>query len=127
MSLSTIIQAEQTILFDKLGIFFAFSNEQLDRQKKEGVEYVSLGAGTICPKENVKAFIEEHANLVKTGIAKDIEKNGKEKIIHRELCNYECFYSGDLDDAIDALEDYGFTNEEIYAVYNAKRDEHADD
>lgn len=34
------------------GAFWAFSNKQFDEQKKEGIKYVSMGQGLICPKEN---------------------------------------------------------------------------
>ena len=45
-------------LFKDTGAFFAFSNEQVDEQKQEGVKYVSLGAGMICPKENASRLCE---------------------------------------------------------------------
>jgi hypothetical protein len=118
MSLTQIVQSAQTECFNNHGVFFAFSNEQLDQQKKEGVIYVSLGGGLICPKANVKAFVNDHANIISNGIKTDIEKNGKDAIIRRELDNHECFYTGDVEDCIDALDGYGFTREDIIAVYN---------
>ena len=41
-----------TPILEANGAFFAFSQSQFDEQKKEGVIYVSMGAGLICPKEN---------------------------------------------------------------------------
>ena len=41
------------------GAFWAFSDKQFNEQKKEGVKYVSMGAGIICPKDNVKKLIDE--------------------------------------------------------------------
>jgi hypothetical protein len=118
MSLSQIIQANQSACFQKHGVFFAFSNSQLNEQKQDGVEYVSLGAGTICPKANVKAFMLDHAAIVAEGIKHDIATNGKEAIIRRELANYECWYTGDIDDCVEALEDYGFELNDIINIFN---------
>jgi hypothetical protein len=49
--LSNYVEAAQTKLFNETGTFFAFSNKQYDDQAKAGIEYASLGAGIICPKE----------------------------------------------------------------------------
>ena len=111
------IEKEQTKLFEEMGVFFAFSNKQFDEQKKEGINYVNMGAGTICPKENVRLFIERHAEIVKNGIAKDIKENGFRNIIERELANYECYWTGDIESAVDALEDYDFPHNLIWEVY----------
>ncbi len=113
MSLSEIIQDNQTKCFDANGVFFAFSDKQFEEQKKDGVKYASLGAGLLCPVDSVSKFITEHALIVKNGITQDIEQNGKEEIIRRELANHECYYTNDAEDCIEALEGYGFTPEEI--------------
>ena len=39
--------------------FFAFSNEQFNRQKWDDIEYVSLGSGLVCPKENAEKLTQE--------------------------------------------------------------------
>ena len=111
----------QTRLFDKTGAFFAFSNKQFDEAKKDGVKYVSVGAGMICPTENVKELIETLHSIYKGAIKKDLKENGKETIIKRELYNHECFYTNDISDAVDKLEFYGFTEKEIYSVFNNER------
>lgn len=118
MSLTTIIQAKQTELFNQYGVFFAFSNEQFEKGKKEGVIYSQLGAGMLCPKANVQAFWADHERVVADGIAEDIRANGKDAIIRRELYNYECFYTGDIDDCVDAVECYGFTRADVVAEYH---------
>ena len=118
MSLTTIIQAKQTELFNQYGVFFAFSNEQFEKGKKEGVIYSQLGAGMLCPKDNVKSFCADHERVVADGIAEDIRANGKDAIIRRELYSYECFYTGDIDDCVDAVECYGFTRADVVAEYH---------
>lgn len=58
------------------------------------------------------------SKIIKVGIQDDLRINGKANIIKRELFNYECFYTGDIDDCVDALKDYGINLEEIQQVYS---------
>lgn len=116
--LSDYIQQPQTALFDELGAFFAFSNKQFDEAKKKGIEYVSLGMGMIVPKNNAKQLVERLEKIQKEGIKQDITENGKEAIIRRELFNHECFYTGDICDCVEKLEEYGYNYDDIYQVYS---------
>ena len=43
------MQEKMTALFNKYGVFFAFSDEQFLRQRVEGVEYTTFGAGSVVP------------------------------------------------------------------------------
>lgn len=95
-----------TGVLEKNGAFFCFSKEQFDEHAKENVEYVSLEAGLVCPKENAKALRDELEQCIDKAIAQDLEENGKEKIIERELRNHECGYTGDISAAVSALEIY---------------------
>jgi hypothetical protein len=113
--LTDYVQEKQTALFDKLGVFFAFSNKQLDEQKKEGVVYVSMGAGMICPKDNAKELHEGLNSIHDAGRAQDLAENGKKGVIHRELGNHEYSYTHDISDTVRALSGYGLTDEEIQA------------
>jgi len=124
MSLTKYIEKKQTDCFKKHGVIFAFSNKQFEEQKQNNVTYVSLGGGTLCPKNNVKKFIEDHSDIIKAGIAQDIKENGKANIIERELANYECYYTGDIENCVEALEDYGFTHEDVLEVYRETRENH---
>ena len=45
-----------TPILEANGAFFAFSQSQFDEQKKEGVIYVSMGAGLICPKAKAERY-----------------------------------------------------------------------
>lgn len=119
MNMNEFIQAAQTKCFEKYGVFFAFSTAQFDEQKKpEHFPYVRMGMGLICPKANKDAFLKAHKAIVSGGIAKDIKKNGKDAIIKRQLFNYECTYTNDISDVVEALEDYGFTHDDIRKVFN---------
>ena len=108
--------------FAKHGAFFAFGNKQFDEAKKPGVKYVSLGSGLLMRKDNhlevLKLFSEHNRNEIK----REKAARSKNSIILSELSNYECFYIGDITDAVDALASYGYTTEEIQEVYNANKD-----
>lgn len=119
--LSDYTQQGITDLLNQYGGFFAFSDAQLNEQKKEGVEYVSCGYGLIAPKENAKLLID---GLIANGdkaVQQDIAENGKEEIIKRELYNHEAFYTGDIEQTVDALRIYGFTEEDVRLVFYKER------
>ena len=101
--------------YKKAGAFFAFGNQQFNEQRVEGVEYVSLGGGTVCPKDTAKQFIEDITNVGEAGIAADLAENGKKAIIHRELANHEFCITYDIEQTSSALSGYGITDEEIKA------------
>lgn len=116
--LSHYMQASQTKLFSDLGVFFAFSNSQFEEKRVDGVEYCTLGSGLIVPKGNAQAALDGMEVIRKKAIAQDIEENGKDNIIRRELYNHECFYDGDLSRCLDALIDYGYTKKDVIVAYN---------
>jgi hypothetical protein len=119
--LSEIMEKRQSELFKNKKVFFAFSGEQF----KEGIKksnltketkMVNMGQGMFCPSENVKEVIDQMDLIYKESIAEDM-KQGKGKVILRELYNHECFYTGDITDCIEKLSDYPITEEEIKNVY----------
>ena len=85
-------------LFDKVGLFFAFSNEQFHANKtplKEGEKYTSIGGGGYLPKGNFEALQKGMKQNEKE--YKDTLKahNLRLKEIVYEFGNHECFYTGD--------------------------------
>lgn len=106
-----------TALYARTGAFFAFSNKQFNEKRVEGVNYVNLGGGLIAPKENASELVQGMQTILEEGIKQDIAEHGIEKIIERELDNHECFYTGEIDDAVDALEDYEITRSQVQDVY----------
>ena len=113
-----------TELIKTVGMFFAFSTEQFHENKtplQEGEKYVSIGSGAYMPKGQVNNWIN--------GI-KEIEKQYKTAVksnklrkqeIACQLNNYECYYTGDISDALEALGSE-YTEAEVMAVY---RENHA--
>ncbi len=116
-SLSNYTNALQTKLFTATGAFFAFSSKQLNEKKKDGVVYVSMGSGMICPRTEAANLMSGLDGINKTGIAQDIEENGIKAIIHRELANYESQITGDIGDTAAALTDYPITKEQIRSEF----------
>lgn len=111
-------------LSDEVGLFWAFSNEQFEEGKKKnpvakGERYTSIGAGGFLPSKNVQKWVDGMKAVEKW--AKDAKKDAKEVILY-ELNNYECFYTGDIEDALPRLHDFGYTTEEVKKVYHANRE-----
>jgi hypothetical protein len=115
-------EREQTKLFNKYGVFFAFSNEQF----KEGVDkvgaspenkVVSLGAGMYCLSKNKEELLKGMKAITKNKVAKDIKDNGIDNIIVRELYNYETFISYNFDDVKEALKPYNVSDEQISKAF----------
>ena len=120
-TLLNYIEEAQTKAFEKHGAFFAFSITQFDAARNPDVPtYTNLGAGLLCPKPNVEALKQELEQIHQQGMKQDLAENGKKAIIKRELANYECYYTGDASDAIEALEPYGITKEEVFEVFNER-------
>jgi uncharacterized Fe-S cluster-containing radical SAM superfamily protein len=93
-------------LFEELGAFFAFGQKQFDEKKKEGVKYVALDGGMICPKENINLLIEGLNEASKKAIEQDFRENGAKNIIEREYFNYETQISMDRTNVLESLEGY---------------------
>jgi hypothetical protein len=116
-------QNKNSELFNKVGLFWAFSNEQFNTSKtplKEGEKYVSIGAGGYLPKSQVDNFLkgmETISKWEKSEIKK--QKDGKESHILYELQNYECFYTNHIDD----LDFLPYTKKEIWQVYNKYKEQ----
>jgi len=100
-------------VLDQYGAFFAFSNKQFEESRKEGVKYVDLGAGLIAPQGTGKKIAAGIEAATKEGVAADKKEKTNKEIIWDAFANYECQISCDTSDAVEALDGYGFTKEEI--------------
>ena len=116
--LNDYMQDKQTATFNKFGAFFAFSDTQFNEQKKEGVKYVSMGAGILAPINEAKNLRHELNTVYQQAIKQDIQENGIKAIIHRELANHECQISMDHSDALISLDGYGITEKQVLAEWS---------
>ena len=124
--LSDYMEEKQTALFKKTGTIFAFSDKQFEEGKVKGKLYSRIGQGVLTEKGNEIEVIEGLNAIYKESIKTDIRKNGKDKVILRELLNHEAFYTGDLQDTIHKLEDYPFTEDDINHIYQKNYSVHSD-
>jgi len=116
-----VYQAKQTKLFDKVGLFFAFNQRQLDEGLKEikanKKDIISIGAGGLLPKKNLDTFLKG-SNQLRKWLVNEVKKLDLDDVINYELNNYECFYTGDCGPAYEVLKDYSITQAQILTVYN---------
>jgi len=112
-------QSKNTELFNKVGLFFAFSDKQFEEGKttlKEGDKYVSIGGGGYLPKSNVDELLNG-LEAIKSWYNSEVKKNkAEEKEIAYELNNHECFYTNDLSDVYQIFEGT-YTKEQINKVF----------
>ena len=108
-----------SVVMSNNGAFWAFGNKQFLEKRQEGVDYVSLGGGLICPKDTAKKLAADLKALSKKQVEDDLAANSRKDIIWRELANYECQIVGTPEDAVDALKRYGITEEEVKAQWGA--------
>lgn len=101
------------------GMFFAFSNEQFAENKTqldEGDKYLSIGMGAYLPKSKINTYLagmEEITVWYKSQISTN---KLRIKEIAYQLANHECYYTGELQPALEALGD-GYTYDEVKQVY----------
>lgn len=111
-----------SLLLDEVNGFFAFSNDQLKAGVKEGIKYVSCGAGLFLEKGKSGYFDKKLKEITKEYRKKNLSEKGKKKVILEELHNYECFYTGEIDDAVESLKEYNITKAEVLKVYQDNLD-----
>jgi hypothetical protein len=93
-------------LYKKHGIIIAFSQDQINEQRKTGIEYIPIGGGMYAPKGSESVFIDELDELYYNAICQDVAENGTVNIIKREFANYETAYTGDKTDLMEYLSKY---------------------
>jgi len=125
------LKKEKEKRFDKLlndvGMFFAFSNEQFVKNKtplENGDKYVSIGSGGYMPKSMVNLYLRSSDELNKW-YKSEMKKNKNNALaeIEYELANYECYYTGSINDAFEILKDR-YTKKEVLSVYYKTLEKH---
>lgn len=124
--LSNYTEQPFTELLKKCNSFYAFSTEQFKEKRKEGLKYVKVGNGLICDAEKQEELFKGIEFIQEAGIKKDLKENGRSKIIERELNNYECFYTYDYTEVIEALKPYNILEEEIKKTFHTLKINYAE-
>ena len=116
-----------SLAFEELGVFFAFNNDQFIesisqlKDKKlllDNEKVAPIGAGGYIPSKNLNTFLSECKKIEKwyKFQVKELKDLKKDLILH-ELKNFECFYSGDILDALEVLIPLGIKKSEVVKVY----------
>lgn len=117
-------QQKQSEIFQKYGVFFAFSDQQFEENKtplEEGDKYARLFGGGFCPKSKVDAMLKDLQDL-SAWFQDQINTAGlRDAHILYELNNHEAFYTGEIEDTMDAL-GKAYTMEEVLKVYKDNRE-----
>ena len=109
-------------LMEKAGVFWAFSNKQFEEglkkaNLKEGEKLVRIPGGGYCPKKNIDTLLKEIeiAGAINKKALKALKEERTTAILY-ELKNYECFYTGNIDDVVDMFKGI-YTTAQILTVY----------
>jgi hypothetical protein len=107
-----------TECLNKYSIFFAFGNKQLTEgvaklNLKDGEKVSNLGGGMFCKSSLVGDFITEFEGICDKNNQNLKEKAGIDNIIRYELSNHECYYTGTVESAAEALASYDITDIEL--------------
>ena len=112
-------EAKVSQLITLSDMFFAFSNEQFAENKTQLAEddkYLSIGMGAYLPKSKIDTYLKGMDEIT-VWYKSQIKTNKLRcKDIAYQLANHECYYTGELQPALDALGD-GYTYEEVKQVY----------
>ena len=125
--LSDYMEKPQTELFKKTGTIFAFSDKQFEEQEVKGKKYSALGSGMYTQKGNEKEVVETLEKIYNKAVNQDLKDNGKDQVILRELLNHEAFYTGEIEQTIEALEGYKeISEDDISQIFGKNWGEYSD-
>lgn len=117
MAIKKEVQKRHEALLDECGVFWAFSNEQFKESAPDkSVTLVNIGMGGYMPKEHHARLLDGMNEIAKYE-KQAIKKAKADEVILYELNNYECFYTGDISDALEVLEPLGYRKNQVLDVY----------
>lgn len=114
-------------LFKRLGSFFAFSNDQFNAARIQGIRYVNMRYGMFTPVGTDQELLDELDKIGSNARLQRMAEFGREAIISYELGNYESWYTGNIDNACECLEEYSITRDEVQAIYRKEYSERIKD
>lgn len=103
-SIDKWMQDEQTKIFEKYGVGFAFSKEQINtyisEQRANGYEgkFVHLMLGMYCRKDTAEVMMKEIAELHKEHSSRLKNLFALDKSIEIKMVDYEAYYTGEYHD-----------------------------
>jgi len=112
----SIIDIEISRIMKEHGAFFAFSNEQFERQRDPNIlkeNYTNIKVGMICPTETALMLICDLEEAYDSHAKTVLRKYTVDQIIRYELNNHEIDVTGDITDTVDAVAVYGITEDRV--------------
>ena len=128
-ALTNEMEAKTSEALEAHGVFFAFSKKQFEENKttlEDGDKYIDIGSGSFLPCSKADYFFKQIEDNTIWFDSQIKEQGLEETEIDYELENHECYYTGSIDSAIDALGDK-YTRAKVLAVYRKNRDSHNDE
>ena len=133
MTYQEIKQKHQTAYNDimsEAGVFWAFSTKQFKEGLKKaslikGEKLTRIPGGGFCPSKNINGMMTkiEAANATQKTELKAAREEKTAAILY-ELKNYECFYTGEIEDVVDLFKGI-YTPKAILKVYKANIEQFA--
>lgn len=119
-------QEKVSAMIETQGVIFAFSKEQFEENRKEGVVYVNFGRGMLVPRTNIERIKQESDRLHREAQEEFRQWVPMNDYILYELNNYEVFYTGDTSEILETVQMYypECAIEHIKAVYSNGRKFH---
>ena len=107
----------------KTGLFFAFSKEQFEENKTykdiENMKYYSIGLGGYIAEKDKEKYYNFNHKIFKKKKKDFINKVKKEDLILHELYNHESYYTYDIEEVVEIIQDY--YNEDYQTAYKQVR------
>ena len=110
-------------LLNACSVFWAFSNEQFEKNKtplQEGEKYISIGAGGYMPRGKATELTQGMKDIDIWYKAEIKANKARKQNIAYELANHEAYYTNDIEDTLQALGG-DYTKEEVLTVFNQER------
>ena len=110
-----------TEIFNKNGVFWAFSKNQFEENKTPiaaGEKYIAIGGGGYMPSSKFEQLDKDFDSLHdwKLELFQQVDTN--EAILY-ELSNHEYCITYDITDTFNVLSSLGVTREQVRAIANA--------
>lgn len=114
-------------ILDEVGGFFAFSDRQFKEKAKQGVKYCNAQAGLILPKDNVNLFLKrlDEMDEFRKSLYAQVDRR---VLIEYELANYESYYTGDISQAFEVLQEIldNLTRYEVAKIFRENFEKYND-
>lgn len=113
---------EKQFDFTSYWAFFAIGQHQFDQALawRDPDDIASCWNCLYAPKEVAEQMMKDFDAHIESERLRRLHEVGLKNIILYELNNYECYYTGDIEDALPILESYWATPDQVWALFKDK-------